>query len=319
MIKKLKSNKLIVVLLLIVCAIFLFSPKTYANSCLNAISVWAFNVLPTLLPFFILTRLIVNLSSPKPNKMDKFFKKIYHTSNSSTIYFLSIISGYPMGAKLICNLFEMKRITKNEAKRMLSFCSVSGPMFIIGTVGISFLCSFKAGVIVLISNILASLVNGLIYRGKAEKELDFSCSAEPTNANLLYDCVYDSLISVLMVGGFIVMSFLFIDILENLKITTFFANLISMKTNLNADVIRSIFKGGIEITRGVLDLGKTTISLRAKTIIASGLVGFGGVSVLMQSQSFLSRLKLSAKTMLLQKFSQAILCVAFAIPLAFLI
>lgn len=271
--------------------------------------------MPTLLPFFILTRLIVNLSGTRPNKMDKFFKKIYHTNNSASVYFLSILSGYPMGAKLICNMYELGRIDKTDAKKMLSFCSVSGPMFIVGTVGVGFLFSFKAGLIILIANILASLLNGLIYRGKAGENIKFDYSPQK-NENLLYDCVYDAMISVLMVGAFIVLSFLIIEVLINLKILPGLSNLISNLFNLDSDVVMSVLKGTIEITRGTLDLGKTGVSLSAKTIIASGLVAFGGFSVMMQSVGFLSKLKIPLKTMILQKFTQAVLCILISIPLA---
>ena len=313
---KLKSNKFLLITLILVCVIFVISPKIYANCCLNALSVWAVNVLPTLLPFFILTRLIVNLSGTKPNKMDKLFKKIYHTNNSAGVYFLSVLSGYPMGAKLICNMHEMGRINNLDAKRMMSFCSVSGPMFIIGTVGVGFLVSFKAGLVILIANILASLLNGLIYRGKSVKEVEFNYSPQKKNENLLYDCVYDAMISVLMVGAFIVLSFLIIEILINLKILTTFSAFFANIFKLDNEVVMSILKGTIEITRGTLDLGKCGISLRAKTIIASGLVGFGGISVLLQSMGFLSKLNIPIKTMLLQKVTQAILCVVISIPLA---
>ncbi len=312
---KLKSNKIILLLLILVCFIFVLSPKVYANCCLNALSVWAINVLPTLLPFFILTRLIVNLSGTKPNKLDKYFKNIYHTNNSSMVYFLSILSGYPMGAKLICNMYELGRIDQTDAKKMLSFCSVSGPMFIVGTVGVGFLFSFKAGIIILISNIVASLINGLIYRGKKGKDLSFDYLPQKRNSNLLYDCVYDAMISVLMVGAFIVLSFLIIEILINLKVLTHLSILISKIFNVDFNVVLSVLKGTIEITRGTLDLGKTCISLNAKLVIASGLVGFGGISVMLQSMGFLSKLKIRLTTMLLQKLTQAMLCIIISLAL----
>lgn len=313
---KRKSNKIILLILILVCVIFVFSPKIYANCCLNALSVWAVNVLPTLLPFFILTRLIVSLADARPNVMDKFFFKVYHTNNSASVYFLSVLSGYPMGAKLICNMFELNRIGREDAKKMLSFCSISGPMFIVGTVGVGFLLSFKAGLVILAANIIASLLNGLIYRGKKPKEIEFEYQPKNHNGNLLYDCVYDAMISVLMVGAFIVLSFLIIEVLINLNILTAISRTIASVLRVDGEVVLSVLKGTIEITRGTLDLGKTSISLAAKTVIASGLIGFGGISVMMQSVGFLSKLNLPVRTMILQKTTQAVLCLLATIPLA---
>ena len=202
MIKTFKSNKFLSLLLIIMCIILMFNPMIYAKSCLDGISVWAFKVLPLLFPFFIFTRLIVNLSTPKENIMDKLFSKVYHTPTGSfSTFFLATLSGYPMGAKLIYTMHENKQINSADAKKMLSFCSVSGPMFMLGTVGIAILNSFRAGMIILISNILASLINGLIYRGKKELQQKKVEYVAKTNDNILSYSVYNSLISILMVGA----------------------------------------------------------------------------------------------------------------------
>ena len=122
-IKSIKSNKFISLLLIIMCLIIIINPEIYGKSCLNAISVWGLKVLPLMFPFFVLTKLIVNLSCPQKNIMDKFFNKLYHTPYGSfSTFFLSVLSGYPMGAKLITGLYESKHIEKNDAEKMLAFC-----------------------------------------------------------------------------------------------------------------------------------------------------------------------------------------------------
>ena len=74
-----------------------------------------------------------------------------------------------MGAKLICEQYNKKYISSIEAEKMLSFCSVSGPMFMIGTVGFSMFNSYKAGVVIFVANIIACLINGLIFKNKSFK------------------------------------------------------------------------------------------------------------------------------------------------------
>lgn len=307
MIKIIKSNKTISILLFLICIIFILNPSIYAKSCLNAISIWSFNVLPVMLPFFIITKMMINIIEVKPNFMDKFFCKTYHTPNGSFIvYLLSIISGYPVGAKLICAMYDQKSINQNDAKKMLSFCSVSGPMFMIGTIGVMFLKSYKAGIIIFFANLISSLLNGLIYRGKKIQLSKTNYVSQ--NNNSLSDCVYDSIISILMVGGFIVLNFLLIDIILNLNIL----NIITSITNLlglNSDAVKSTMIGMIEMTRGILDLSKTTIDIKLKTIIASGLIGFGGLSIFMQSSAFLKKLNISKKTMFFQKTTQMIITI----------
>ena len=169
--------------------------------------------------------------------------------------------------------------------------------------------SYKSGIIILISNILASLLNGLLYRGKnVNSNLKFQY--EKTNkCNLLQDSVYDSLISILMVGSYIVLSFIVLDILKNLHITTKLSIIICGVFNISNkhDVVVSVLNGIVEITRGIFDLSKTGASIELKTILASSMIGFGGFSIMLQGLNFLTQIKIPLKTILLQKTTQAIL------------
>ena len=112
-----------------------------------------------------------------------------------------------MGAKIICSYYEQNKITKDQAKHMMSFCSISGPMFMIGTVGVGIFCSFKAGLVILISNIIAALLNGFIHKNKPKEKINFEYLYNHKDFSIS-DIVLDSLISILMVGGFVILSFL---------------------------------------------------------------------------------------------------------------
>lgn len=384
------KNKIITIIILAICFVFILNPSVYSKSCLNAISVWALNVLPMLLPFFIFTRIIVSICPPEKSVLDKPFKKFYNTPNGSfLIFFLSVISGYPMGAKLISNMYENKYIDNDDALAMLSFCSISGPMFMIGTVGVSIFHSYKTGLIIMIANLLASIFNGLIFRKRIkskqiynkkednnflkgsnlqiknvdlalnreknlnktdkikdintekdrienrfikenledktnenkEKKIEQNSDNKNESSNILADSVYDSLNSILIVGVYIMLSFLIIDLLKNIGFISNVASAICGVFNITdkQNVVESVLSGLVEITRGNLDLASTNISLQAKTIISSGLIGFGGISVLMQSSAFIKNLNLPISSIVTQKICQGILSTLFAIPLSFLV
>lgn len=384
------KNKIITIIILAICFVFILNPSVYSKSCLNAISVWALNVLPMLLPFFIFTRIIVSICPPKKSVLDKPFKKFYNTPNGSfLIFFLSVISGYPMGAKLISNMYENKYIDNDDALSTLSFCSISGPMFMIGTVGVSIFHSYKTGLIIMIANLLASIFNGLIFRKRIkskqiynkkednnflkgsnlqiknvdlalnreknlnktdkikdlniekdrtenrfikekledktneykEKKIEQNSDNKNESSNILADSVYDSLNSILIVGVYIMLSFLIIDLLKNIGFISNVASAICGVFNITdkQNVVESVLSGLVEITRGNIDLATTNISLQAKTIISSGLIGFGGISVLMQSSAFIKNLNLPLNSIVTQKVCQGLLSTLFAIPLSFLV
>ncbi|MFQ6752576.1 MAG: hypothetical protein ACLRFL_03330 [Clostridia bacterium] len=317
MIKSLKSNKITIIFLLIIAILFISNPTIYVNSCLSAVSVWSTKVFPTLFPFFIITRLIVSLSEFRPNPLDKFFSKIYHTPTGSlNIFLLSAISGYPMGAKMISNLYDQKLISTEDSKKMLSFTSISGPMFMIGTIGVSVLGSFRAGLVIMISNVLAGLINGLLYRGYSNNKSIVSIKNQP-KSNLISDTIYDSLNSILMVGAYIIVGFLLIQIIESTKILH---TISSVFPNIcDGNVVSSILTGLIEITHGSIDLSTTSLSLVWKTMITSTMIAFGGLCILLQSMSFIKQLNIPTKTLLLQKTTQALITFIISLPLAFLI
>lgn len=316
MIKSLKSNKFIIIFLFAVCFIFILNPSTYANSCLNALSVWAFKVLPMLFPFFVFTRLIVSLVDTNNNPLDKFFSNVYNTPKGSfLIFFLSILSGYPMGAKLISALVLDNKINNDDAKKLFSICSVSGPMFIIGTVGIGIFNNYKVGVIILICNIIACLINGFLFsRNKPITHAVYSCKTKTTS---LSDCVYDSLISILIVGSYIVLSFLFVDLIKNLTLLqNFISTICSVFPIEHLDnIVNAIISCVFEITRGAIDISASSLSLQAKTIITSSSIAFGGVSILLQSMSFLKCSNIDTKTFLKMKISQALICLLVSVPI----
>jgi len=320
MITILKSNKFKVLLVLFICLIFATQPEIYANSCLNGLSVWAIKIFPVMFPFFVFTRIIVNLSENKPNFMDKFFTKAYNTPvGSFKTFFLSVLSGYPMGAKLICIQFEENKISSEDAKKMLSFCSISGPMFMLGTVGMSILHSYKAGLIILIANIIASLLNGFIYRGKKKSKENFIYIHKQKSISL-GEQINDSLNSILMVGAYIILSFLLIDMLKNLNIINVISSAICGVFNIvnNQHIVSSALCGILEITRGIIELHSTNISLSLVTLISSTLIAFGGFSIFFQSAHFLEKLKIKKQSILFQKLTQAAICFIISYPLCFL-
>ncbi|MBR1984394.1 MAG: sporulation integral membrane protein YlbJ, partial [Clostridia bacterium] len=143
----------------------------YINEAFNGITIWATLLLPSLFPFFFFTRLFtsLNLTSEISKVFGKITKRLFNCSGESGYaFFMSIFSGYPVGSKLTADLYSKNIISSYEAKKMVSFTSNSGPMFILGTVGIGMLISKTAGLILLFSHIISAILNGIIFRGKKE-------------------------------------------------------------------------------------------------------------------------------------------------------
>ena len=200
----------------------------------------------------------------------------------------------------------------------MTFCSNSGPMFILGSVGISMLCSKSAGYIMLISHIVGALINGLLYRNKNFKNDYFITKKQPQKndtSNLLSSSVLDSITSILLVGGIIVVAFVMIDVFQNINLfypITKFLSFFNISTPTSSAIIDGLF----EITKGTLSISKLGISQDLKTIICSTLIAFGGFCTLLQSMAFVKTF-CSFGFMFLQKTTHALFSCVVSIILVF--
>lgn len=178
---KLKNDNLLKfmfsLLILFFIASIIISPAKYIAQGLNGISAWAFNVLPSVLPFMFFTKALSSLGQIEKltRPFQRVTKALFNTPPISFYaFFMAILSGYPVGSKMIADLYIQGKISKDEAYRMSAFCSTSGPMFIIGAVGVGMFKSSLIGYILFISHSLSAFLNGLIYRKLGCKKSDYN-------------------------------------------------------------------------------------------------------------------------------------------------
>lgn len=300
---KSKKTTLLTIIIMLAITLFIINPSVCMQATSNGLKVWLINVVPALFPFFILTRIIIFLNQNSIPALEKFTNKCFRVNNSGLVYFLSLLSGYPIGAKLISGYYESGAIDKNTACKMFSFCSTSGPMFIIGTVGIGVFGDAKIGYILLLGHIVGSFLNGLLYRGKITPPTSPKNSLTKTSLN---EIMYDSIKSILLVGGYIIFSSVIIQLLQLTNCLPFITKLICNITTFDYTTVYSFLCGLIEITNGLIMLGNSAVNLSIKIILASIIIAFSGICIMLQSTSFLNKIGIKKRTMLLQKTTQAI-------------
>lgn len=308
---KSKSKFIICICLLSIC-LFIISPSQCMKSTLNGLNIWLINVVPALFPFFILTKIIISLNQSSIPPLDKFTRKFFHTE-AGLVYALSILSGYPVGAKMISSYYSSNKIDKQTATNMLSFCSTSGPMFIIGSVGIGIFHSAKVGYILLISHIIGSFLNGIIFTKKHAKLSNNSNNTPPNITPVsLNDIMYDSIVSILMVGGYIVFASVVISMLHS-TILPYICLGISKIISISPALISAFLCGILEMTNGILALSLTSVSLKIKVVLSSFLIAFSGVCIIFQSMGFLNKMEIKKSIVIKQKLMQGLLTTAVTI------
>ena len=306
---KIKNNLLILLTSIILLSIII-NPATYIKSCINGILVWASVVLPALLPFIFFTKIMTELGVAEilSNKF-KLFSKIYNVPSIALyVFILSILSGYPVGSKILADLYEKGEITKEEAYKITTFTSNSGPMFILGSVGIGMLANKKLGLIILFSHITGALLNGLIYRNHKESSYKKYIKIDSGyNKQSLSDLMWNTVQSVLIIGGYIAIFFVIIEIINNLKILTPASSIISYIFNCDIQIINSIFNGIFEITRGCKELSILSLNEFTVGVLSCFIITFGGLATTMQGLTFLKKFEMKTSFFIKQKITHAIL------------
>ncbi len=313
-----RSTKILAVLFSAACIIVIITkPETYIASAFTGIKLWATTVVPSLLPFFFFTALLS--ATGITEKIAKIARKpcgvLFRSGGVSAYAFLmSVLSGYPVGAKIIGDLGENNLISPDEATRLSTFCSTSGPLFIIGSVGFGMFGNKYCGYVLFLSHVLSAFLTGVIFRFYGEKSPKAkTVLSRKTQSNVLYDCVYGSVISIAVVGGFICVFYVVADAATNLRLLYPLEYLMNLIVK-NESVSSAFCSGLIECTRGckLLSLcGLSTYSLA----FACYLISFGGVSVLFQSLCFLKKANANTAIFIAAKVVQTV--ISFGLCLLF--
>ncbi len=289
--------------------VFLSAPARYAKSVLDGISLWALNVLPATFPFLFLTALLTGLHpyaifSKKISPAAGKFFRISGVGGSAAI--LSALSGYPVGARIVADLYGKNTVARSETFRLACLCSTSGPVFLVGTVGCLMYGSAKAGWIALCSHLIAVWLVCFLLRFTA-KPVQAALPSPFQKTDTLYENLYNAVVSILCVGGFITLFYCLGQMLSDLG---FFKGITAL---LGGSVYaEGICRGLLEMTTGCnsLSAARTPVSLA----LSCFLVTFGGVCVLCQQASYLSRANVKIFSFLGVKLLQA--SVAFGLCLA---
>ncbi len=147
------------------CFLIILKPEICINSSLSGLIICGNVIIPSIYPFtfgvlFINNSGVLRLFKPLNNITVKLFGLSYY---EFAIFLLSLIGGYPLGAKLLSE----KPSQKNNL--MINYCINAGPAFIIIAVGKGVFKSLTIGWVLYFSHIFSSMLIMLILSKNAKK------------------------------------------------------------------------------------------------------------------------------------------------------
>lgn len=324
MLKKINKNILSIIFILFTISLVIFS-QSNLTAVKDGLNLWVTSVIPALLPFFIATELLsyTNVTKILGKLLNKFMRPIFNVPGEGAFPFImGIISGYPVGAKIVTNLRNQNICTKEESERLLAFTNNSGPLFILGTVGISLFGNKLIGLLLLFTHILSCLTIGILFRfwkihkknnktinkkliSSSENNISFSNLGE-----VLSKSINNSISTIIMIGGFIVLFSVIISILNNtnlIELLSYFFNYMFSIFHISSDFSEPFVSGLIELTNGIKNISNFNCkNISINIILSSFLLGFGGISILLQVWGIISKSDISIFPYFIAKILQGI-------------
>lgn len=238
------------------------------------------NVLvPSLFPFMVLSSYIVK--SGLCEKISRPFQRITEllfgvNGNFATVIFLSMIGGYPVGAKAVSTLVKNGGADEKEAEKVALFAVCAGPGFIVNFVGVLLYQNATVGFILLVSQILSVVIIGIVINLFDKNKMNYISNSElctsKTNSFALVESTVEGSKGILNICAFVVLFSVAAEIINS---------------HIADANIKNIFFSFLEVCNAVNVLSKT-----ASIELVAFSIGFGGLCVHFQIFSTLVNIKI---------------------------
>lgn len=272
-----------------VCAFIslIIFPEGAASGVRTGLYICTHKILPSLLPFFIMSSLLTNLGLTQRfgRVLAPISSKLFRVSGAGgSAFIIGLTGGYPLGAEYISELYKKRIIEREEAEKLLVFCNNSGPAFIIGACGVGVFNSSAAGVFLYAVHIFAALLGGILFSGKSKTAASYEAAINDLSfANAFTSSVKSSVNALINVCGFILAFSVLIGMFDFYTL----AGSISQYTGLELSYCRGLITGIFEIGSGMGSMAGLYVS-PINLALAAFLLGWGGISVHFQTFSAVS-------------------------------
>ncbi len=304
--------------------ILLIFPKASIKGAENGILLWFNVIVPTLLPFIIVSNLIINLKLT--TAIARLFYPVLHklfavTKNGCYVIIIGLLTGFPVGAKACSDLVKNKMLSKEEGQYLLTFCNNASPMFIISYISILTLklsgMQYQVLGIIYLSAILTALLYRRVYHIHTKtfkapddikttekitlKAADLPRKFAPTEPPkritfaIVDGAIMDGFDVITKVGGYIILFSILSNVILAILPMTSFYSLLSV--------------GILEITNGINAIGGSSLSFATKIALILPITAFGGISSIAQTKSVIDQSGLSIRKYIFYKAINALITI----------
>lgn len=287
------------------------------------LNLWFYTILPTLLPFIILSDLLVHsgILQPLLSHTESFFQKFFGLSGyGGYALFLGLFCGYPIGAKITADLYRQERISVQEADYLLTFVNNASPGFLQGYLLFQILQLENLRILTFLIFYGSLFLTSVIFRFFIFRKTRCFHSLPPaadqripspmssvvrSSVERLFDTsIMNGLETAARLGGYLMV----------------FSLLSSMicKAGAAFPFLTPLFASLMELTTGLSLLKSCGLPPVLLYLLALTLTSFGGISTIAQTRGMLCGTPLSIRTYIIGKLVNAC-CTFFLVCIAILV
>lgn len=286
------KRRLIVCFSLIALLVLILDPTTTQQGASEGILLCIQTVIPALFPFLVLSSVLINVLNGNQSWLLRGIGKLLRLPNGfESIWLISLLGGYPIGAKCIADAVSQDGLSHLDAERMLCFCSNAGPSFIFG-LGIHLFGDLRYAFLVWGIHILSSAVVAILTPG-IPGSASVKHSQQGANVSM---AINKAVQTMAMICGWVV--------LFRILITVTYQRILFIL----GDKWLPILGGILELTNGCTLL-QNYGTFTSRLVLLSGFLGFGGLCVAMQTHTILSNSGVAFSSYLPAKMTQAAISV----------
>lgn len=316
-----------------------FFPEDAFAAAVKGLDVWWNIVFPALLPFFIGSELLMGMGVVHLMGvlLEPLMRPIFNVPGvGSFVMSMGLASGFPIGSILTARLRREELCSKVEGERLMSFTNTADPLFMFGAVAVGMFGYPQIGMTIAAAHYLSSVVTGIFLRfyGRSQP----NTPEQPAQGSIFYralaalyrarkkdgrpmgqlmgDAIRNSVNTLLLIGGFIILFSVIIRILTVLGIVNILSGAVMfVLTPLGLDpaLTPAIISGIFEVTLGSQLAGEAAASvpMMQKIMVAGAVIAWSGLSVHAQVASIISGTDMKITPFVAARFVHAILAALF--------
>lgn len=301
-------------------ALVVFSDAGYKAS-LSGLKLFIDVVLPSLLPFFLLSDLLMSLGVVHflGECFEPIMRPVFNVPGiGSFVFSMGLAAGYPMDAVLTAKFRRQNLCSRVEGERLLAFTNSADPLFIFGAVAVAMFHDPALGAAIAFGHYLGALTVGILFRfhGRAEGSAGADAGAQGpigrrrgllaraveaavdaherdgrSLVRVLNDAIGDSARTLVTIAAFMMLFAVLLRVLEvthAIYVLNVPMRLVLGVFGLPASLTHAAVTGLFEIDLGCAAAAVAHAPLVSKVVVASAIIAWSGLSVHAQVLSVLS-------------------------------